>query len=66
MATKICVHFVWIAVHYWQFFPYQQAVTNPQNTLYATKRYIGRRFDSNEVKKDMYVPVGLFTLTINN
>lgn len=31
----------------------RQAVTNPQNTLYATKRYIGRRFDAPEVKKDM-------------
>lgn len=29
-----------------------QAVTNPENTLYATKRYIGRRFDDSEIKKD--------------
>ena len=29
-----------------------QAVTNPENTLYATKRYIGRRYDDPEIKKD--------------
>jgi molecular chaperone DnaK len=31
----------------------RQAVTNSQNTLYATKRLIGRRYDDSEVKKDM-------------
>jgi len=31
----------------------RQAVTNAQNTLYATKRLIGRKFEDAEVKKDM-------------
>ncbi len=31
----------------------RQAVTNPENTLFAIKRLIGRKFDSDAVRKDI-------------
>src|SRR5919201_354466 len=33
----------------------RQAITNPENTLFAVKRLIGRRFDSPEAKKAIQV-----------
>ncbi len=33
----------------------RQAVTNPENTLFAIKRLIGRKFDTDAVKKDIKI-----------
>src|SRR6185369_14598968 len=33
----------------------RQAVTNPENTLYSFKRLIGRKFDTEAVKKDIAI-----------
>jgi molecular chaperone DnaK len=33
----------------------RQAITNPENTVYAVKRLIGRKYDSAEVKQDITI-----------
>ncbi len=32
---------------------HRQAVTNPENTVFATKRLIGRRFEEEATQKDI-------------
>ena len=31
----------------------KKAITNPENTLFATKRLIGRKFEDSNVQKDI-------------
>ena len=31
----------------------RQAITNPENTVFAVKRLIGRKYDSKEVQNDL-------------
>jgi molecular chaperone DnaK len=33
----------------------RQAVTNPENTVFAVKRLVGRKYDSPEVQKDIHI-----------
>ena len=38
----------------------RQAITNPENTVYSAKRFIGRRFDDASVKADIKKPSFIF------
>ena len=44
----------------------RQAVTNPENTFFAIKRLIGRRYNDPMTKKDKdLVPYNVYHLTLN-
>jgi molecular chaperone DnaK len=44
----------------------RQAITNPDNTVYAVKRLIGRKFDSPEVQRDVKISAFKITKAENN
>jgi len=44
----------------------RQAITNPDNTVYAVKRLIGRKFDSAEVQRDIKISPFQITKASNN
>ncbi|UDG81457.1 Chaperone protein DnaK [Candidatus Profftia lariciata] len=45
----------------------RQAITNPQNTLFAIKRLIGRRFEDEEVQRDKNImPFGIVAADNND
>ena len=39
----------------------RQAVTNPENTVFAVKRLIGRKFEEEEVQNDLDLCNGCYT-----
>ena len=44
----------------------RQAITNPDNTFFAVKRLIGRKYDSAEIQKDIKVLPYKITKASNN
>ncbi len=44
----------------------RQAITNPDNTVYAVKRLIGRKYDSEEVQRDIKISPFKITKAKNN